>query len=229
MLKEKLQEAFPQEISSTADCQMGYFVKSNTKRWIVEKKDLSVMYESFDIGSDITLWCDGIRESGNTGGEPPSKKRKTDGQAVVSDTVVDDENFKKLKEKHPDMSCPKLRLWAKLISKGRYDDFENVPPIPLLQDDSSLSTKKKNCASDALVDAVTAFAQVFKSPNVTPQKISCPTQISSKLSPMKYAQLRRSSLEDLKTLKNLCEEDIISESEFAEEKERVLTTLKSLQ
>ena len=57
---------------------MGYFVKSNTKRWIVEKKDLSVMY---DNGSDITLWCDGIRESGNTGGEPPSKKRKTDGQA----------------------------------------------------------------------------------------------------------------------------------------------------
>ena len=66
----------------------------------------------------------------------------------------------------------------------------------------------------------------FKSPNVTPQKISSPTQISSKLSSMKYAQLRRSSLEDLKTLKNLCEEDIISESEFAEEKERILTTLK---
>ncbi len=35
----------------------------------------------YDNGSDITLWCDGIRESGNTGGEPPSKKRKTDGQA----------------------------------------------------------------------------------------------------------------------------------------------------
>ncbi len=47
------------------------------------------MYESlnFDNGSDITLWCDGIHESGNSGGEPPSKKRKTDGQAVVSDSI----------------------------------------------------------------------------------------------------------------------------------------------
>ena len=46
---------------------------------------------------------------------------------------------------------------------------------------------------------------------------------------MKYAQLRRSSLEDLKTLKNLYEENVISESEFADEKERILSTLKSLQ
>ena len=36
------------------------------------------------------------------------------------------------------------------------------------------------------------------------------TTSSSKMSPMKYAQLRRSSLEDLKTLKSLCKENVIS-------------------
>ena len=48
------------------------------------------------------------------------------------------------------MTSPKLRFWAKLISRGRYDDYDNVPPIPLLQEDSS--GNKKSSLSDALVD-----------------------------------------------------------------------------
>ena len=47
-------------------------------------------------------------------------------------------------------------------------------------------------------------------------------------SPMKYAQLRCSSLEDLKTLKALYEDGVISQTEFAERKDGILSTLKSL-
>ena len=91
---------------------------------------------------------------------------------------------------------------------------------------------KKSSLSDALVDAAVAFAQTCRAshvPSTSPKRATTSTGISSKLSPMKYAQLRRSSLEDLKTLKNLYEENVISESEFADEKERILSTLKSLQ
>ena len=50
----------------------------------------------------------------------------------LSDTANDDEVYKKLKVKHPDMANPKLGFWGKLISRGRYDDYDIVPPIPLL-------------------------------------------------------------------------------------------------
>jgi hypothetical protein len=235
-LKEKLREAFPHDVPSATDFQVGY-LEGNTKRWIVEERDLGAMYESFDDGSKITLWCDGLCEGGDTGksdGESASKKRKTDSQSApsLSNAPEDDEVFKRLKAKHPDMGNPKLRLWAKLISRGRYDDYDNIPPIPLLQDDSAGKKGKKNNLSDALVDAATAFAKVFQSPHVgsvTPEKTTASTPVSSKLSPMKYAQLRRSSLEDLKTLKSLYEDNVISENEFADEKQRILNTLKSLQ
>ena len=168
-------------------------------------------------------------------GESAPKKRKTDTQDVpsLSETADNDEIYKKLKAKHPDMANPKPRFWAKLISRGRYDDYDNIPPIPLLQEDSSGGKKnKKNSLSDALVDAAVAFAQTCHSShvaNASPQRTTTSTGISSNLSPMKYAQLHRSSLEDLKTLKSLYEENVISESEFADEKERILSTLKSLQ
>ena len=105
--------------------------------------------------------------------------------------------------------------------------------LDLLQDGSSSSKKnKKSNLSDALVDAAVAFVQLCRSSHVTsesPKRTTTSTGISSKLSPMKYVQLRCSSLEDLKTLKSLYKENVISENKFADEKERVLSTLKSLQ
>ena len=91
------------------------------------------MYNSFDDGSKITLWCDGrseIADASRSEGESASKKR-TDVQDMPSLSVTADDNevYKKLKAKHPDMANPKLRFWAKLISRGRYD-YDNVHPIP---------------------------------------------------------------------------------------------------
>ena len=236
-VKEKLREAFRHDIPQAGDFQLGY-LEGNTKRWIVEDKDLCAMYKTFGDGSKITLWCDGIsHDTGDAGktDESACKRRKTDNQSgpSLSDTTEDDEIFKKLKAKHPEMANPKLRLWAKLISKGRYDDYDTIPPIPFLQDDSTVTKKKKqNSLSDVLVDAATAIAKAFQTPRVvvdaSPQKTGTSTGNSSKMSPMGYAQLRRSSLEDLKTLKGLYEENVISESEFVEEKDRILNTLKSL-
>lgn len=236
-LREKLREAFPHDIPSSTDFQVGY-LEGNTKRWIVEERDLSAMYDSFDDGSKITMWCDGRGEGADTSkseGVPAPKRRKTDSQDVpsLSEMADDDDVYKKLKAKHPDMANPKLRLWAKLISRGRYDDYDNIPPIPLLQGDSSGGKKtKKNSLSEALVDAAVVFAQTFQASHVansSPQSATGCSGMSSKMSPMKYAQLRRSSLEDLKTLKSLYEDNVISENEFADEKERILSTLKSVQ
>ena len=79
--------------------------------------------------------------------------------------------------------------------------------------------------SDALTGAAKAIASVLK-----PSTPETPTS-SSAVSPMKTAQLRRSCLEDLKRIKEPLnfEEHILSEKEFAEQKENILSSLKSLQ
>ena len=143
------------------------------------------MYNSFNDGSKITLWCDGRSQSADAGrseGESAPKTRKLMHRMCHhSVTADDDEVYKKLKAKYPDMANPKLRFWAMLISRGRYDDYDNIPPIPLLQDGSSGS--KRNNLSDALVDAAVAFAQLYRSSHVTSEllkRATTSTRISSK-------------------------------------------------
>ena len=101
----------------------------------------------------------------------------------------------------------------------------------------ALAKKKRDNISTALVDAATVVAKAFQtSPTVTtdgsPVRGSMPTghlQPPSKLSPFKYAQLRRSCLEDLKSIKDLYQDNVVSEAELTEEKARILSTLKTLQ
>ena len=50
----------------------------------------------------------------------------------------------------------------------------------------------------------------------------------ARMSPMKASRVRQSCLEDLERLKKLLEEGILSEQEFSEEKEQILSTLKNL-
>ena len=49
----------------------------------------------------------------------------------------------------------------------------------------------------------------------------------ARMSPIKASRVRRSCLEDLERLKKLLE-GILSEQEFSEEKEQILSTLKNL-
>lgn len=100
-LREKLREAIPHDVPSSTDFQVGY-LEGNTKHWFIEERELGAMYQSFDDGSKITLWCDGLCDRGDTGksdGESTTKKRKTDSQSTpsLSDAADDDEVFKKLK------------------------------------------------------------------------------------------------------------------------------------
>ena len=99
--------------------------------------------------------------------ENQNQKKKSDDDKVSSD---EDDIFKQLKDKHSGMDNPKIRLWPKLIAKGRYDDYNTPPDIPFISRLSSTAKKKKKATNDA----------------------------SS--SPMKNAQLCRICLEDLKTL-----------------------------
>ena len=201
-LRARLQESFPYDMPGTTTFQLGY-LEGNTKRWVVEEKDLDVMYGTLGQNSKITLWCDAKIEVDD---EPAKKKRKRDetnpGPSCSDSCKVDsvDLIFKELKKKHPDMHCPKLRLWAKMIDKGRHDDYDNPPQIPLITGSTVPAKKKSGNVADALASAATAIANAFQAPSTPQKRGSNTTDVSAgaKFSPMRSAKLRRSCLDDLK-------------------------------
>ena len=59
----------------------------------------------------------------------PKKKKGTTRELIETEP---DFVFRQLKENHPDMENPMLRLWAKLIQNGHWEDYDAPTPIPLI-------------------------------------------------------------------------------------------------
>ena len=233
-LKRKLVESFPSELppSKGIDFQIGFFDPPyNTKRWIIDERDLTVMYASFESGSKINLWCETNADQSPVATrvaekvEPAAKKKKSTSRDSIEDEI--DTIFKKLKEKHPDKGSPAIRLWARLIQNGRWDNYDSPPPIPLITGDKNgrgKSKKESRTATDVIAGVLVKALQ--------PHSTSPGTKISessvAKISPMKTATIRQSCLEDLKRLKDLLEDGVLTKDEFMEEKRQILDTLKGL-
>ena len=57
-IKQKLIDSFPNELHHN-DFALGFYSPpSSTKRWIVDNRDLEAMYNLFEPGSKINLWCE---------------------------------------------------------------------------------------------------------------------------------------------------------------------------
>lgn len=164
-LKEKLVEYFPNDLPDNLRFKVGYFEgRGSTKRWIFEARDLQTMYSLFEKGSKIiNLWCEGKTEQEENDPSPPAKRLRSGVKSTRREQLEEevDDIFKQLKEKHPDMTAPKLRLWARLIQSGHHDDYDTPPNIPLITG-SSTKSKKENVA-DALTGAATAVVKVIQS------------------------------------------------------------------
>ena len=106
--------------------------------------------------------------------------------------------------------------------------YDSPPPIPLITGEQKGAKPKGDKVADALTGVANALAKALQpaSPAVTEVKDS--HQMSTKISPMKTATLRRSCLEDLKRLKDLLKEGVLTSEEFADEKQHIIDTLKSL-
>ena len=221
-LKCKLMATFSDELSAKT-FQLGYLEPpSQAKRWLQEQRDLDGMYTIFPPGTKITLWCEKALCKETTEAEvtePPSKRKAQTARDKSEEEL--DEIFGKLKEKHPNIETVKLRLWGKLIQSGHHDSYEAPPDIPLL----SGSVKKmppKEGVADMIAGAATAIVKAINNPT----KEKSPTKVHG-LSPLKAMSIRRSCLDDLKRVKELVEDNILTEAEFAE-KDCILKTLRGL-
>ena len=166
---------------------------------------LTKLNSLYMAGSTMNLWCEGKSPTGdcdhnNHAEQPPSKKPKMSKSDPTDelDTITS-----KLGEKHSDMPAPKLRLWSKLIQSGRYDDYDTPIDIPLITGGPAPVKKKENPV-DALTGAATTVVKMLQSnANTVTVSSHTPPKTDSVRTRIKFAQLRRNCLEDLKRVKEL--------------------------
>ena len=88
-----------------------------------------------------------------------------------------------------------------------------------------MTTKSKESMREAVTGAATAVVKMLQS---TDKNTPPPPNMTTYTSPLKAAQLRRSCLEDLKKIKELYEDGVLTDEEFREQKENILLSLKNL-
>ena len=86
-LKMKLIDSFPEYIGPSPNFQVGYLEgRGSQKRWIVRMDDLRALYNAFEEGDTIKLWCDG--------------KEKEEGQGHRERTMI---NWKNQSQREKEM------------------------------------------------------------------------------------------------------------------------------
>ena len=206
---------------------VGYFEgRHHTKKWLTTDQDLMAMNSKF-TGGNVCLWCDAAQQTSQVSREsrdrsPPRKKssKRDDKEKEVEDL------FQDLKDRHGnDYSGPQLRLWARMMSNGLHEDLDNPPRVPMIT-----GATPKRPKQDSLTEALTSVATVFAKMITTPSSAQPAGATSSTvgLSPCKAADLRMKHLEQLRCLQQLMEDNIISESEFKEQKEIINATLRKI-
>ena len=109
-----------------------------------------------------------------------------------------------------------LRLWARMISAGQHDDYDE-PPQELPFYGSERKKPKRDSLEDALKGAATAVCKML-SPSENPSDKSSSSQVN----------LRMKNYEQLRYLNSLYQDGILELCEYNEQKENIMGTLRQL-
>lgn len=214
VLSSELYDVLPQNYS------IGYYEgRHHTKRWLSTDLDVAVLNEKVPNGN-VTMWCD-AQSSEDSRERSPTRNKKCSRREEKENEI--DEVFQDLKSNHGDeYSGPQLRLWARMISNGLHEDRDIPPRVPMIT--GTPKRPKQESFTEALTGAATAFAKVFASPGRSNQS----PKASVGMSPSKVADVRMKHLEQLRYIQNLMEDQVLSENEFIEQKEIILSTLRKM-
>ena len=238
-------EEFDTLVPNSMDFDVGYFSgKQSKKQWLIEDNDLKEMYDSMKKNQSVLLWCDRRMQGAP---QPSEQKRKRSANQDTPkskrfelDMDVDD-TVTQLKDIHGDKyTVPQMRMWARYIQAGHYNDLVEPPPLPAFKGVPP-KRERKESLSDAIAGAAITFINAMRSPesnvkssNVvinshTPPKNDSTTSVVVGISPGRATDLRLKKLKELRELQALLEQSILSESEFVEQKAIVLECLRKLQ
>ena len=98
----------------------------------------------------------------------------------------------------------------------------------LLLDHLHPPKQKKESFVKALTGAATTIAKALNPSTISPVQSIAASTGTCNISPLKTTTIWRSCLEDLKRLKDLHDNGVLTDEEFAEEKQQMLASLKNL-
>ena len=236
-LRAKLIEEFKEQVPNSVTFNVGCFEgQSHSKVWLVTNDDLQAMYTRYPRG-DITLWCDSrsepVEHDAGASGRPAKRKRdETSTRRQDKEEEVDDV-YQELRDKHADTySTPKLRLWARMIASNLHEDRDNPPNIPAFCGSTPKRTRQQESFSDAISGAAVAIVKALggEAPSKTSSPPVTPVQLSTAagVSPAKSVELRMKNFEQLRYLQQLFDDGILSEGEYTEQKQSILSALRKL-
>ena len=161
------------------------------------------------------MWCNGNEENS---GHDKGKKRKRESDEEL-DTI-----FRELKQKHTDKySIPQLRLWARMISCSTHESYDQPPPVPMFSEPQP--KRQKESLAESITQGIAAFSKVIQSPPAN----NSVTSPACGVSPGKNIDLRMKNLEQLRYVQQLYEDNILTDVEFAEQKNNILASIRKLQ
>ena len=188
------------------------------------------------------LWCDG-REDECTESTPSrsSKRRKKSEEHVTKreekEQHVEDLS-KELQELHGDrleLNDTQYRLWARMIVTGIHASKDTPPQVPLI---TGVTPKRKQADTfkDTIMHTAAAIMKAATSNYPSPTIVQTPqiqqtitqSQEAAGVSPGKAAEIRGKSFDQLGTLKKLFEDGVLTQKEFEEQKDIILSGLKKL-
>ena len=232
-LRAKLVEEFKEQVPNSLTFNVGYFEgQQHSKSWLVSRDDLNAMYAKYPRG-DITLWCDGKSELVEDEAQTTKRKRdETSSRRQEKEDEVD-EVYRELRDKHADKySTPKLRLWARMVASKLHEDLDSPPDILAFCGSTPKRPRQQGSLSDVISGAAVAIVKALSSE--APKKVDDPTVTPRHLpaaacvSPAKSVELRMKNIEQLRYLQQLYDDGILSEKEYVEQKQSILSALRKL-
>ena len=205
------------------------------------KDDLLEMWSDIRKQRSCTLWCDGLVEFGSKYSKsnikrkhasddeseeelPRSRKKKK--KAANEDRVQ--EVVDNLRSKHGSkFTTLQLRIWAELISSGLCTSTDE-PPSNNLNVSTSWRRIFWQDHGESVAQAFAEAASAITSALTGTTKSAPPTPSTSTSSPAKLIDSRSKLYKQLTELQNLKSAGILTETEYATEKETIMDLLKQL-
>ena len=115
-----------------------------------------------------------------------------------------------------------------MIAAGIHHDYDDPPNIPAFTGSLSKRPRRTDSLTNVLSDAAIAFVDAMKE-NRSPNSNTTSKETAAKpISPGKAIDLRMKNLQQLRYLQSLYDDGIINDSELAEQKSAILSSLHDL-
>ena len=228
-----------------SDFDVGFVSAGNSVVSIRNPADLAEVWADIRKGNKVVLWCDGLKvkpssisnrrkraresdedetdEADETCTRSRKKKTKMSAQEEREEKVQS--ILRKLKDKHGTSFTPmQFRIWSEMHVGGIHSSLEDPPTSSMFV--RAGTGKKKGEGNMSMAEALTQAAVAISS-TLSPRS-SLPSSQPTGTSPAKLIDSRSKYYKQLSDRNSLKVSGILTEDEYAEEKESVMSLLRKL-